>query len=60
MLEQCKGIAVAEKAYDILQALAPLYSPEFPLEPAEARDTKRAQVLGTVRKRLERPAGLLL
>lgn len=50
MLEQCKGIAVAEKAYDILQALAPLYSPEFPLEVADARDTKRAQVLGTVRK----------
>ncbi|KJA24617.1 hypothetical protein HYPSUDRAFT_38685 [Hypholoma sublateritium FD-334 SS-4] len=50
MLEQCKGIAVAEKAYDILQALAPLYAPEFPLDVPEARDAKRAQVLGTVRK----------
>lgn len=49
-LEQCRGIAVADKAYDILQALAPLYSPEFPLASAEVREKKRAQVLGTVRK----------
>lgn len=49
-LEQSRGIAVADKAYDILQALAPLYSPEFPLMSAEVRDKKRAQVLGTVRK----------
>ncbi|KAF9482002.1 hypothetical protein BDN70DRAFT_854145 [Pholiota conissans] len=50
MLEQCKGIAVADKALDILSALAPLYSPEFPQELAEVREKKRAQVLGTVRK----------
>ena len=49
-LEQCRGIAVADKAHDILQALAPLYSPEFPLASAEVREKKRAQVLGTVRK----------
>jgi len=49
-LEQSRGIAVADKAYDILQALAPLYSPEFPLMVAEIREKKRAQVLGTVRK----------
>ncbi|KAF8974707.1 fungal-specific transcription factor domain-containing protein [Flammula alnicola] len=44
------GIVVADKAFDILQALAPLYSPEFPLEADEVREKKRAQVLGTVRK----------
>jgi hypothetical protein len=49
-LEQSRGIAVADKAYDILQDLAPLYSPEFPLMSTEVRDKKRAQVLGTVRK----------
>jgi len=49
-LEQCRGIAVADKAFDILHALAPLYSSEFPHESAELRDRKRAQILGTVRK----------
>jgi hypothetical protein len=49
-LEQSRGIAVADKANDILQALAPLYSPEFPIMTAEVREKKRAQVLGTVRK----------
>ncbi|KAF9008834.1 hypothetical protein BDQ17DRAFT_1349028 [Cyathus striatus] len=49
-LEQSRGGAVADKAYDILQALAPLYSPDFPLETPEAREKMRAQVLGTVRK----------
>jgi len=49
-LEQARGIVVADKALDILQALAPLYSPQFPLESAESRDKKRAHVLGTVRK----------
>lgn len=49
-LEQERGIAVADKALDILQALAPLYSPEFPLESSESREKKRAHVLGTVRK----------
>lgn len=49
-LEQCRGIAVADKAFDILHALAPLYSTEFPHESAETRDKKRAQILGTVRK----------
>jgi len=49
-LEQSRGIAVADKAYDILSALAPLYSPDFPLATQDIRDKKRAQVLGTVRK----------
>ncbi|KAF8914142.1 fungal-specific transcription factor domain-containing protein [Gymnopilus junonius] len=49
-LEQERGIAVADKALDILQALAPLYSPDFPLESSESREKKRAHVLGTVRK----------
>ncbi|PPR02439.1 hypothetical protein CVT24_001988, partial [Panaeolus cyanescens] len=49
-LEQCRGIAVADKAFDILHALAPLYSTEFQLESADVREKKRAHVLGTVRK----------
>ncbi|KAF8639937.1 hypothetical protein AX17_001187 [Amanita inopinata Kibby_2008] len=49
-LENSKGNAVADKAYTILQVLAPLYSMEFPQESVEERDKLRAQVLGTVRK----------
>ncbi|PPQ79557.1 hypothetical protein CVT25_003439 [Psilocybe cyanescens] len=49
-LEQARGIVVADKALDILNALCPLYSPDFPLEPSESREKKRAHVLGTVRK----------
>lgn len=49
-LEQARGSTVADKAYDILQALEPLYSLEFPQETPEARQAKQAQVLGTVRK----------
>jgi len=49
-LEQAKGIVVADKALLILQALCPLYSPDFPLESPESREKKRAQVLGIVRK----------
>ena len=49
-LEQSRGIAVADKALDILQALAPLYSTDFPLESTDVREKQRAQVLGTVRK----------
>ncbi|KAF8165110.1 fungal-specific transcription factor domain-containing protein [Crassisporium funariophilum] len=49
-LEQSRGIAVADKAFDILHALAPLYSTDFPLESSEIREKQRAQVLGTVRK----------
>ncbi|KAJ7590740.1 hypothetical protein C8J56DRAFT_540993 [Mycena floridula] len=49
-LEQSQGTAVADKAYDILTALAPLYSVDFPAQPPEVRDAQRAQVLGVVRK----------
>ncbi|PFH52563.1 hypothetical protein AMATHDRAFT_1965 [Amanita thiersii Skay4041] len=49
-LENSKGNAVADKACTILQALAPLYSTDFPQETPEERERLRAQVLGTVRK----------
>ncbi|THU83923.1 hypothetical protein K435DRAFT_688579 [Dendrothele bispora CBS 962.96] len=49
-LEQCRGAAVADKAYDILQALSPLCSPDFPQQTAEIRDKERARVLSVVRK----------
>lgn len=49
-LEQSRGVAVADKALDILQALAPLYSTDFPLESAEMREKQRASIFGTVRK----------
>lgn len=49
-LEQSQGMAVADKAYDILTALAPLYSVDFPHQSPEAREKQRAQVLGVVRK----------
>jgi hypothetical protein len=49
-LEQSRGSAVADKAYDILHALAPLYSAEFPQEPEDVREKKQAAVLSTVRK----------
>lgn len=49
-LEQSRGTAVADKASDILNALSPLYNPDFSGEPPELREKKRAQVLSTVRK----------
>jgi hypothetical protein len=49
-LEQSRGIAVADKSLNILQALTPLYATEFPLENADIREKQRAQVFGTVRK----------
>ena len=49
-LEQSRGVALADKSLDILQALAPLYSTDFPLESTEVREKQRAQVFGTVRK----------
>ncbi|KAF9535023.1 fungal-specific transcription factor domain-containing protein [Crepidotus variabilis] len=49
-LDQGRGSAVADKSWDILTALAPLYSSEFPMMSAEVREKKRVQVLGTVRK----------
>lgn len=49
-LEQSRGNAVADKGFDILQALTPLYAPEFPGASPEVREKQRQQVLGTVRK----------
>ncbi|KAJ6567296.1 fungal-specific transcription factor domain-containing protein [Mycena vulgaris] len=49
-LEQSRGIAVADKGYDILQSLAPLYSSDFPRENPEAREKEKAKILGIVRK----------
>ena len=49
-LEQSRGVAVADKSLDILQALAPLYSTDFPLESTDVREKQRAQIFGTVRK----------
>jgi len=49
-LEQSRGTPVSDKAYAILTALTPLYSPEFPQMAPEERDKLRAQTLGVVRK----------
>ncbi|GLB33441.1 putative fungal specific transcription factor [Lyophyllum shimeji] len=49
-LEQSRGNAVADKGYDILTALSPLYAPDFHCASPEAREKQRQQVLGTVRK----------
>ncbi|KAF5387736.1 hypothetical protein D9615_000063 [Tricholomella constricta] len=49
-LEQSRGNAVADKGYDILSSLTPLYAPDFPASSPEAREKQRQQVLGTVRK----------
>ncbi|KAJ7667601.1 hypothetical protein DFH06DRAFT_1183020 [Mycena polygramma] len=49
-LEQSRGVAVADKGYDILQSLSPLYSAEFPLQPPEMREKEKAKILGVVRK----------
>lgn len=49
-LEQSRGNAVADKAYEILHSLSPLYAVDFPGASPEAREKQRQQVLGTVRK----------
>ncbi|KAJ4472068.1 fungal-specific transcription factor domain-containing protein [Lentinula aciculospora] len=48
-LETCRGIAVADKAYEILFALAPLYSVDFHLQNKEQREKERARILSVVR-----------
>jgi len=50
LLEQARGNSVADKGYDILHALSPLYTLDFPVMSQEAREKQRQQVLGTVRK----------
>lgn len=49
-LEQCRGGAVADKAFNILQTLGPLYSPEFSQEASEAREQVRTQVFSRIAK----------
>jgi hypothetical protein len=49
-LEQSRGNAVADKGFDILHALTPLYAPDFPESSPDVREKQRQQVLGTVRK----------
>ncbi|KAF8211559.1 fungal-specific transcription factor domain-containing protein [Mycena galopus ATCC 62051] len=49
-LEQSRGIAVADKGYDILHSLAPLYAVEFPMQTSDQREKEKARILGVVRK----------
>lgn len=49
ILEQSPYVAVADKAFKILDALSPLYSSDFSTEGTEAREEKRARVLSLVR-----------
>lgn len=49
-LQQARGMTVADKAYDILEALSPLYAAEQPQQTPEERETQRSQILGVVRK----------
>ncbi|KAJ6516305.1 fungal-specific transcription factor domain-containing protein [Mycena sanguinolenta] len=49
-LEQSRGVAVADKGYDILQSLAPLYAAEFPLQSTDVREREKARILSVVRK----------
>jgi hypothetical protein len=50
LLEQARGNSVADKGYEILQALVPLYMTDYPILNQEAREKQRHQVLGVVRK----------
>ncbi|KAG6813444.1 hypothetical protein H0H92_010778 [Tricholoma furcatifolium] len=49
-LEQSRGDAVADRGFDILNSLTPLYSPDFHNLSPDAREKQRQEVLGTVRK----------
>ncbi|KAJ7087254.1 fungal-specific transcription factor domain-containing protein [Mycena belliarum] len=49
-LEQARGTAVADKGFDILQSLAPLYSADFPRQSPEVREKEKAKILSIVRK----------
>ncbi|KAF9076624.1 fungal-specific transcription factor domain-containing protein [Rhodocollybia butyracea] len=48
-LETCRGTPLADKAYDILFALAPLYSVDFHLQSKDQREKERARILSVVR-----------
>ncbi|TFK74442.1 hypothetical protein BDN72DRAFT_53904 [Pluteus cervinus] len=49
-VEHSRGNAVSDRAYDILHALAPLYSTEFSSVSHDVREKQQVQILGTVRK----------
>ncbi|KAF7301596.1 hypothetical protein MIND_00725100 [Mycena indigotica] len=49
-LEQNRGMAVADKGYNILHSLAPLYSADFPVLPPDVREKEKAKILSVVRK----------
>ncbi|KAG6866009.1 hypothetical protein C0991_009681 [Blastosporella zonata] len=49
-LEQSRGNTVADKGFDILNSLTPLYAADFHMSSQEAREKQRQTVLGTVRK----------
>ncbi|KAH7916140.1 fungal-specific transcription factor domain-containing protein [Hygrophoropsis aurantiaca] len=48
-LELSRGAPVADKALDILHALAPLYNQEFVTEEENERERKKSRVLGLVK-----------
>jgi hypothetical protein len=49
-IESSRGTPLSDKAFNILSALTPLYSPEFSQTTPEERDKLRAQKLGVVKK----------
>jgi hypothetical protein len=49
ILGQSRETAVADKAFKILDALSPLYSPDFATESTEEREAKKVSVLSVVR-----------
>ncbi|RXW24597.1 hypothetical protein EST38_g1209 [Candolleomyces aberdarensis] len=49
-IEQSRGTPLSDKAFNILSALTPLYSPEFSQTSPEERDKLRGQKLGVVKK----------
>jgi hypothetical protein len=50
ILQQSKGSVVADKGYNILIELAPLYSVDFRQTPLDQREKERARILRVVRK----------
>lgn len=49
IIDQCREVSISHKAYAVLEALAPLYSVEFPRLSMQERDEKKAKVLALVR-----------
>lgn len=50
ILDNARDIPIANKAYNILDALSPLCSAEYSVEQSEERERKKAAILRTVRK----------